>query len=87
MNAEFKEMENILDINSDFKDRLKKCMADGHIAHVFTDAIKNFRNYSAYINGYDEALAIIAAAKKARPALDAFLKVALSDMDILCVFF
>ena len=75
LNDELKEMESIYHINLEFKDQLTKAMASGRVADVFTDAIKVFRSYSCYINGYDDALAVIAAAKKANPALDAFLKV------------
>lgn len=75
LNGEFKEMEAIYCLNVQFCERLTKCMADGHIAAAFTEAVLSFRSYSGYINGYDEALLVLANAKKANPALDAFLRV------------
>lgn len=75
LNDEMKEMESIYHMNIEFKDRLAKCIPTGHIAEVFTDAVKIFRDYSGYVNGYDEALAVLGAAKKANPALEGFLRV------------
>lgn len=86
LNDELKELEAIYHINIEFRDRLAKRLPDGHIAEVFTDAISKFRGYSDYINGYDDALSVLSAAKKANPALDAFLKVYFSFVVVFFFF-